>query len=128
MARLNTAFYEATQAGHRYVNARGASLRIIEGVADLGPIGPSTFENLWREKSLGKNPDTKIIVLSGNGELEKLTEIWVYNFKGGFPFLYEVVAVFRRIIHFLRYTGIALVFVGALGSCIGIQRIVPLCL
>jgi hypothetical protein len=122
MGRFLTSFHNVTQAGRFYVNARGASLRIIEAEAGLGVFAPATFEDEWREKSKEHKgiPEAEVTVLAGVPEFEN-------NFKGSFWFLSEVVGVFRWINAALRYVGIALILVGAFGGYLKLQSIVPLC-
>ena len=122
---LIVAFDDVTRAGHRYVNVRGASLRVLEATAKLGPFGPATFEDIWRDLSDGKNPDIKISVLSG--ELQKVSTITTYNFKGGFFFLFQIIQVLFRIAAFLRFAGIVLILIGVLFPFTPLLKTVPLC-
>ena len=122
---LIVAFNDVTRAGHRYLNARGASLRVLEATAKLGPFGPATFEDIWRDLSDGKNPDINISVLSG--ELQKVSTITTYNFKGGFSFLFQIINVLFRIAAFLRFAGIVFFLIGVLFPFIPVLKTVPLC-
>ena len=122
---LITAFKEVTAAGHRYVNVRGATLRILEATARVGPLGPATFEDAWRTLSDEKNPEKKVTVLPG--DLQSVSTITGYNFRGGFHFLFQIIGVLRRASMFLRRAGWIITVTGLLFPFISCLKTVPLC-
>lgn len=127
MERLTTSFDEATKSGQSYVNLRAANLRVIEELAEVGILGPASFEDLWRAKSKTATAGAHIDVLPDIPRLAKLATIRAYSFAGGFRFFADVVVVFRKINGFLRYGGIALILSGAFGYFLKFHDYVPLC-
>jgi hypothetical protein len=123
---LTNSFEKVTLAGRGYVNARGATLRIIESVAGLGLIGPALFEDDWRDKSNKLKNDPKIQVYTNIPNTEKYANIPRYNFAGGFVFFSEVIKILRRVYLVIQIAGIVLIIIGSIGTLVNLHTYIKL--
>lgn len=121
---ITSSFERVTQAGRGYVNARGATLRIIESIAGLGLIGPSLFEDEWRDKSSKLKDNPKIQVFTNMPDIEGFTNIPRYNFAGGFVFFNEVIKILRNVYLFLQLAGAVLIIIGSTGTFLDLHTYV----